>query len=88
MLKTLNSDFLDWEDTGKIVLCYISNTSSIVSSWYGNMKKGSTWRRSRDVYLFRMFLKPGLHISRKDRKHMTTNMYFKLYRYGLDSKSV
>ena len=28
-------------------------------------------------------LKPGLHISRKDRKHMVANMYFKLYRYDL-----
>ena len=32
--------------------------------------------------------KPGLHVSREDRKHTVTNMYFKLYRYGLDSKSL
>ena len=31
-------------------------------------------------------VKPGLHISRKDRKHIVKNMYFKLYRYGLVSK--
>ena len=28
-------------------------------------------------------LKPGLHISRKDRKHIFENIYFKLSRYGL-----
>ena len=28
-------------------------------------------------------LKPGLHISRKDRKHMVGNVYFKMYGYGL-----
>ena len=33
-------------------------------------------------------LKPGLHISRKDRKHIVANVYFKLYRYGLVSKSL
>ena len=27
-------------------------------------------------------LKPGLHISRRDRKQIVTNMYLKLYRYG------
>ena len=32
-------------------------------------------------------LKPGLHISRKDRKHLFANMFFKLSRYGLDSIS-
>ena len=30
-------------------------------------------------------LKPGLHISRKDRKHICQNMFFKLYSYGLVS---
>ena len=35
-----------------------------------------------------MTLKPGLHISRKDRKHIVANMYFKLYRNGLVSKSL
>ena len=33
-------------------------------------------------------LKTGLHINRKDRKHIVTNMYFRLYRYGLVSKSL
>ena len=33
-------------------------------------------------------VKPGLHISCKDRKHIVANMYFKLYRYGLVSKSL
>ena len=33
-------------------------------------------------------LKPGLHINGKDRKHIVTNMHFKLYRYGLGSKSL
>ena len=33
-------------------------------------------------------LKPGLHISRKDRKHIVTKMYVKVYRYGLVSKSL
>ena len=33
-------------------------------------------------------LTPCLHISRKDRKHIVTNMYFKLYRYGLVSRSL
>ena len=28
-------------------------------------------------------LKPGLHISRKDRKHRLEKMFFKLYSYGL-----
>ena len=28
-------------------------------------------------------LKPGFHISRKDRKHMFANMYFELSRYSL-----
>ena len=28
-------------------------------------------------------LKPGLHISRKDCKHMFVNMHLKLFRYGL-----
>ena len=31
------------------------------------------------------FFKPGLHISRKDRKHWLENMFFKLSRYGLVS---
>ena len=30
-------------------------------------------------------LKPGLHISRKDRKHKLENMFFKLSSYGLVS---
>ena len=30
-------------------------------------------------------LKPGLHISRKDRKHRFENMFFKLSSYGLVS---
>ena len=29
--------------------------------------------------IWRPGFKPGLHISRKDRKHIVTNMYFKLY---------
>ena len=33
-------------------------------------------------------LKPGLHISRKDRKYMVGNVYFKMYRYGLLSLSL
>ena len=33
-------------------------------------------------------LMPGLHISCKDRKHIVANIYFKLYRYGLVSKSL
>ena len=28
-------------------------------------------------------IKPGLHISRKDRKHRLENMFFKLSSYGL-----
>ena len=28
-------------------------------------------------------VKPGLHISRKDRKHMVANIFFKLFRYVL-----
>ena len=32
--------------------------------------------------------KPGLHISCKDRKYIVANMYFKLYRNGLVSKSL
>ena len=28
-------------------------------------------------------VKPGLYISRKDRKHMVANMIFKLFRYVL-----
>ena len=28
-------------------------------------------------------VKPGLYISRKDRKHMVANMFFKLFRYVL-----
>ena len=36
-------------------LCSRWNTSSNVSSWYENMRKIWTSRRSRDVYLFRMF---------------------------------
>ena len=35
-----------------------------------------------------MTLKPGLHISRKDRKHMVGNVYFKMYGYGLLSLSL
>ena len=30
-------------------------------------------------------IKPGLHISRKDRKHRLENMFFKLSSYGLVS---
>ena len=30
-------------------------------------------------------LKPGLHISRKDRKHLFANMFLKLSRYGFVS---
>ena len=35
-------------------------------------------------------IKPGLHISRKDRKHMhmVGNVYFKIYGYGLLSLSL
>ena len=33
-------------------------------------------------------LKPGLDISRKDRKHMFQNMFFKLHRYGLIATSL
>ena len=33
-------------------------------------------------------VKPGLHISCKDRKHMVVNMYFKLHRYDLVSLSL
>ena len=29
------------------------------------------------------YLKPGLHVSSKDRKHMVGNVYFKIYGYGL-----
>ena len=36
----------------------------------------------------RKSLKLGLHISRKDRKRMVANMYFKLYRYELVSLSL
>ena len=28
-------------------------------------------------------VKPGLYISRKDRKHMVASMFFKLFRYVL-----
>ena len=39
-------------------------------------------------FTWSFFFKPGLDISRKDRKHVVTNMYFKLYRYGLVYKSL
>ena len=32
-------------------------------------------------------LKPGLHVSRKDRKHRLENMFFKLSSFGLVSVS-
>ena len=55
-------------------------TTAVCESW--NVSDKYTWDNAGD-------LKPGLHISRKDRKHIVTNMHaFKLYRYGLDSKSL
>ena len=39
-------------------------------------------------FIWRPALKPSLHISRNDRKHMFENMLFKLYRYGLISTSL
>ena len=33
-------------------------------------------------------LKPGLHISCKDHKHIVKNVYCKLYSFGLVSKSL
>ena len=33
-------------------------------------------------------LKPGLHISCKDHKHVVGNVYFKMYGYGLLSLSL
>ena len=40
-------------ENGKTCLRNIWNMSFSVSSWYGNMRKRWTSRRSRDVYLFR-----------------------------------
>ena len=55
--------------------------------------RGRNWLNGNQAFRRKMTItvvrvKPGLHISRKDHKHIVTNMYFKLYRYGLVSKSL
>ena len=37
----------------------------------------------RGMVYCNMEVKPGLHISRKDRKHMVANTFFKLFTYAL-----
>ena len=57
------------------MLCQSSLLSAVISFVY----KDKWWFDES------MSVKPGLHISRKDRKHGLENMFFKLSSYGLVS---
>ena len=56
------------------------------------VKRGGGIRPPRSERVFQIpvqiGLKPGLHISRKNSKHMVGNVYFKMYGYGLLSLSL
>ena len=43
----------------------------------------TVYNLNKTTHILKLQLKPGLHISRKDRKHGLENMFFKLYSYGL-----
>ena len=58
--------------------------STVTSCWTNNVRQFvPSLMLNRVDALWCCCVKPGFHISRKDRKHTVTNMYFKLYRYDL-----
>ena len=59
-------------ELGKLALANMKNTKAIVMNYEAALLSGKM-----------NHLKPGLHISRKDRKHMFAIMFFELSRYGL-----
>ena len=63
-------------------------TTAVCESW--NVSGKYTWDNAGDLKQLFMdrTLKPGLHISRKDRKQLFGNMFFWLSTYGLVSISL
>ena len=63
----------------EIALLKWETNVSLVSEdcWLAVQLSRRIWDKSRS------YLKPGLHISRKDRNHRLENMFFKLYSYDL-----
>ena len=55
-----------------------SQMSIYLSKLKGLLNKQLNKDKLNGIYRVHMKLKPGLHVSRKDRKHRLENMFFKL----------
>ena len=93
LLRSLQLEETEQLITMPVMLAMLQSKCSRVSELLGTESETCLRRCLQPLQLYGdqvpgLGLKPGLHISRKDRKHMVGNVYFKMHRYELQSLSL